>query len=107
MLRAMKQRALSAADPVTNSSRDSPTISLSGKGGTPHPPASCRLGHRVRGGTRSLHLCCELYWKHRAWFSPSLSILAERAEPKCKLEGGREGQGRALTSTAHPVSCRL
>lgn len=42
MLRAMKQRALSAADSVTNSARDSPTISLSGKGRTrtcQHPVA--------------------------------------------------------------------
>lgn len=36
MLRAMKQRALSAsvADSVTSSARDSPTISLCGKGRT-------------------------------------------------------------------------
>lgn len=47
MLRAMKQRALSAAvaDSVTNSARDSPTISLSGKARAPCPPASCSLGH--------------------------------------------------------------
>lgn len=100
MLRAMKQRALSAAvaDSVTNSSRDSPTISLSGKGRTPHSPPSCSSGHRVRGGARSLVFTVNLtYWKQG--FSPSLSILAEASlRTQCKLESGREVQGRVLAS---------
>lgn len=73
MLRAMKQRALSAAvaDSVTNSARDSPTISLSGKARAPCPPASCSLGRRVRSGIQSLIFVVNLiYWK--LGFSPSL-----------------------------------
>lgn len=109
MLRAMKQRALSAAvaDSVTKSPRDSPTVSLSGKGRTLHPPVSCSLGHRVRGGARSLVLAVNLMcWKQG--FSSSLSILAEPSlRTRCRLEGGRDVQGRALTSMVPPISCRL
>lgn len=95
MLRAMKQRALSAAvaDSVTNSSRDSPTVSLSGKGRTPHPPASCSVGRRVRGGAPSLVLAVNsTCWKQG--FSPVLSIRAEASlRTQCRPEGAREVQG--------------
>lgn len=94
MLRAMKQRALSAAvaDSVTNSPRDSPTVSLSGKGRTSHPPVSCSLGHRVRGGAQSLVFAVNLmYWKQG--FSPSRPsrALGHSANWKVgvKFRGGR------------------
>lgn len=82
MLRAMKQRALSAAmaDSVTNSARDSPAISLSGKGRTSRLPATCSSGHRVRGGTQKSVFTVNLtYWK--LGFSPS--FLCGPPPPSC------------------------
>lgn len=106
MLRAMKQRALSAsvADSVTSSARDSPTISLCGKGRTLAHQHPVVWATGVEVALKSLVLAVKLTsWKQGFPLRPSCvghhhPGVEQGLRMQCKLEGGQEVQGRALAS---------
>lgn len=95
MLRAVKQRALSAAvaDSLTNSPRDSPAVSLSGKGRTAPPTTSWNCGlPRVRGDPQVVFAIALPCWRQRLSSSSLHSLVQSWPAHGVQVCGHRSSQ---------------